>query len=154
MIEGYVIDWSVVAALFAAMAAFVAAGVTYFTAQRRNELDARIEICRYHEKRLDKLRSEMAMLSALYFSTIGQENPEEDANSFSRHMSEISLLVDESNQHWRALDESMADMFVTLGTPSAGLKKDVLFVGVCRKIIEQEKQTIQRILNGNLKPLC
>jgi len=47
MPEGYIIDWTVVAALFATTAAFVAAAVTYFSNKRRHDLDARIEICKY-----------------------------------------------------------------------------------------------------------
>jgi hypothetical protein len=65
VIEGYVIDWTAVAAIIAALAAIGAAYFSYLSAKQRTKLDAALEICRFKKtdlKEFKKLADEILPL--------------------------------------------------------------------------------------------
>ena len=144
MPEGYIIDWTVVAALFATTAAFVAAAVTYFSNKRRHDLDARIEICKYREKWLEQLRNEVMLLSSLHIVKMNSDVTPVEKREFFKHLSKINLLVNSSNSHWPDLQKSLDNLIEHFGTTgNLGMPN---FEQTAKKILKEEWDEIQDLL--------
>lgn len=137
-------------ALIASVTALLAAGLTYISTSRKDQLQARIEICKYREKWLDTLRTDLVNLHTLYLQ--GYESPlnEDRRWEFLQIMTKITLSVNESNTHWHNLEDEMGHMFDCLVKVADRKSKagDVTFVEVAKQILKEEWDEIQNLLEG------
>lgn len=153
MFEGYVIDWTITAAIFATSAAFVASGVTFFSSKSRHDLDARIEICKYREKWLEQLRLEIVGINNLCVKATLKPLNEEERDRYHNHTNMVTLLVSDSNSHWNDLKSSM--MFMNLNLIEqyedseelgAELGRREAFITIAKRILKEEWDEIQSLL--------
>jgi len=140
-----------VTALVAAITAILAASLTYVSTSRRDQLNGRIEICKYREKWLEQLRSEIVAMQVIFGrSILCKEKPKEDLDMFMKHMVNITLLVSDTNAHWPDLKEQMNEMFrrvfVDDYQKDEALDEKRRFVIISKDILKDEWDEIQDLL--------
>jgi len=149
MTEGYVIDWSIVAALFATSAAFIAAGVTYFSNKQRHDLDARLEICKYREKWLSEVKEEVAVFvsQAMLLGVETRKNKSVVKDLMTRR-SRILLAVPTSNPHYKELNDCLGEIAINMmntSSPDLGGNTGNL-IRISKDILQDEWDEIQSLL--------
>jgi len=134
--------------LFTLAIAIIASTITYIVSKRRIKLEATVEICRFRQKWLEQLRDEVAQLTAVSVKALKSNLSNDEKDNFYLRLSRVSLLVNESNQHWPELKESMGVMFNrTMGEKGLSEKTDIEpFLTVAKKILKDEWDEIQDIL--------
>ncbi len=128
--------------------AIIASGITYFATKRRIKLDATVEICRFREKWLEQLRTEVCDLNTLFVKAHHDLLSSEERQAFYRHMNKVMLLVSDTNPHWPELKKSMGEMFDrALGKKKMSENGDYEpFILVSKKILKAEWNEIQNML--------
>ena len=140
-----------ITALIAAITALLGSLITYLAMSRRDNLQARIEICKYREKWLEQLRNEFVELNTIAKMAIKGSLSSNDTRSYFNHLSKINLLVGKNNAYWEELNKSMTYFTkkVVLKNLDQEAKPDKEFrpfLLISKDILKEEWDEIQGLL--------
>jgi len=144
---------SIIAATAAIFGAIIAGIFSHYSNRKRNSFEARVEICKYREKWLEQLRSEIVSLNTLSLQAVDEPLTGDKERVFFENMSRVTLLVSDTNPHYDALRDSME--FVTNGLVykenygeelAAEFEKREPFLLIAKRILKEEWNEIQDLL--------
>ena len=151
---------AIIAACAAIIGAVIAGSISHFSNKKRNDFEARIEICKYREKWLEQLRSEIVSLNVLCVEATNGPLLKKDQRLFFENMSRITLLVSDTNPHYGELRKSM--QFVMEGLIdrkdygeefASEFENTTPFIIVAKKILKEEWDEIQSLLHRTKKEI-
>lgn len=136
-----------------AIGALLSGLITFFIAGKRNNLEARIEICKYREKWLSDLREEIAQFNAktMLYSLANKESKEAES-AFEEIMIRqwrILLAIPKSNSFYEEVQASMREItsrMLNENDPKLGYEVGV-FIGISKEVLTTEWNEIQNLLH-------
>ena len=144
---------SIIAAAAAIIGAIIAGIISHYSNKKRNSFEARVEICKYREKWLEQLRSEIVSLNTLCVEATDAPLSKDSQRTFFENMNRITLLVSDTNPHYNSLRDSME--FVMHGLIdrenygdelASEFEKREPFLIVAKRILKEEWDEIQDLL--------
>ena len=144
---------AVIAACAAIIGAIIAGAISHFSNKKRNDFEARVEICKYREKWLSNLREEIAIFNAkaMLYSLAGKE----DEAAFEEIMIRqwrILLAIPVSNPLYEKVQTSLSAITKRMlndNDPKLGYEIG-LFMGTSKEILYAEWTEIQNLLYKKL----